>query len=64
MRCIMCGKLITTKEERYRMCMPCELDYLREYKKREEEHIKGLVGGPAWKQVKGAVVHGNGCVLN
>lgn len=45
--------------------MRCELIYLREYKKCEEEHLKGLIGSITWnKYVRNAPVQGKGCVLN
>jgi predicted amidophosphoribosyltransferase len=67
MNCNVCKKPLLPIEETDNtgFCMRCELEYLRAYKKREEEHLKKLMGGPVWqKYVDGSPVHGNGCILN
>jgi hypothetical protein len=67
MECELCRKILTPTEivDGTGMCILCELKYLRAYKKREEEHLKKLIGSPVWnKYIRKSPVHGNGCVLN
>ncbi len=47
------------------MCQRCELLELREFKRKHDEQLLKVFGGPvAKKYIDGAAIHGNGCVLN
>ena len=48
-----------------RLCLRCEVEYLREYKRKEEEDLKELVGSPIWNMcVNKSPIGALGCVIN
>ncbi len=59
MNCDICNDIIKTPDIKY-ICSSCakelsitereELEYLRAWKKREEEHLKGLIGSVVYEK--------------
>jgi hypothetical protein len=63
--CTECRKCLTAVEmQEGSLCMRCELEYLRAYKKRHDEALQSLKGGPIHRSCKGYSVHRVGCVIN
>ncbi len=46
------------------MCLRCEVEFLREFKRKHDEQLLKVLGGPVAKKYVYGTNCGNGCVLN